>query len=157
GDRQRCGACGHLQKAAAWKCHGTPSSARTSGKTSGSGRCLEGRNRRWGQAARDAMRLPRRNPHPCRGHAMTSLIGRMKNSDSEAGPLLLCTVLLVAAALSASLIFACAAPFAAFAALAAGVLSRRNALLAIAAAWLANQAIGFGVLGYPHGLTTMIW
>jgi hypothetical protein len=66
-------------------------------------------------------------------------------------------VLLVAACASASLVFACATPFAAFAVVAAAIMPLPSALLAIAAVWLANQAIGYGLLGYPWTLDSAAW
>src|SRR5215470_14273540 len=68
-----------------------------------------------------------------------------------------CVVLLVAGCASASLVFSCATPFAAFAVLVAAALPLRSALAAIAAVWLVNQAIGFGLLGYPRTLDTAAW
>jgi hypothetical protein len=65
--------------------------------------------------------------------------------------------LLVGAGALASFAFACATPFAAFAVVAAAALPLRPALVVVAAAWLVNQAIGFGVLGYPHDASTMQW
>ena len=56
------------------------------------------------------------------------------------------TVLTVASTLAV----ACGTPFAALATLAALFLPRRDAYVLIAANWLANQAIGFGLLHYPH-------
>ena len=44
---------------------------------------------------------------------------------------------------------ACGTPFAALAALAALYLPRRDAFVLITVNWLANQAIGFGLLHYP--------
>ena len=55
------------------------------------------------------------------------------------------TVLTVASTLAV----ACGTPFAALAALAALFLPRRDAFVLIAVNWLANQAIGFGLLHYP--------
>jgi hypothetical protein len=55
------------------------------------------------------------------------------------------TVLTVAS----SLAVACGTPFAALATLAALFLPRRDAFLLIAVNWLADQAIGFGLLHYP--------
>jgi hypothetical protein len=55
------------------------------------------------------------------------------------------TVLTVASTLAA----ACGTPFAALATLAALFLPRRDAFVLIAVNWLANQAIGFGLLHYP--------
>ncbi|WP_407518572.1 hypothetical protein, partial [Methylobacterium oryzisoli] len=63
----------------------------------------------------------------------------------------------VALATLASGVFACAAPFAAVAAYAALVLPRRDGLAAVLLAWLANQAVGFGLLGYPHDPSTLAW
>lgn len=65
--------------------------------------------------------------------------------------------LLVAASVAFSLGFACATPFAAFAAIAALTMSRRNALLLVCLVWFANQAIGFGVLHYPLTTDCFAW
>jgi hypothetical protein len=65
-------------------------------------------------------------------------------------PALSLTLLLVAACASASLIFACATPFVAFAVIAAALLPLRQALATTLVVWLANQAIGFGILSYPR-------
>lgn len=65
--------------------------------------------------------------------------------------------LLVAASVAFSLAFACAVPFAAFAAAAALTLSRWNALLLIGAVWLANQIVGYVVLGYPWTANSLAW
>jgi hypothetical protein len=70
---------------------------------------------------------------------------------------LLCVTLLVVASLSASLIFACATPFAAFAVFSAAILPLRPALVTIGAVWLVNQAIGFGLLGYPITVDAAMW
>jgi hypothetical protein len=56
-----------------------------------------------------------------------------------------------------SLGLACAMPFAALAAVAALTLERRDALLLVGLAWLANQAVGFGVLHYPWTADTLAW
>jgi hypothetical protein len=45
----------------------------------------------------------------------------------------------------------------AFAVAASYALSARTALLTVAAVWLANQAIGFAILGYPWTLDTILW
>jgi hypothetical protein len=65
--------------------------------------------------------------------------------------------LLVAASLVLTLGFACAVPFAAFGAIAALTLTRRDALLAVGLVWLANQAAGFAVLHYPWTSDTFAW
>jgi hypothetical protein len=69
----------------------------------------------------------------------------------------LCAVLLVAGCASASLVFACATPFAAFAVLAAAVLPLRPALITIGLVWAVNQAIGFGILDYPRDFNSAMW
>jgi hypothetical protein len=50
---------------------------------------------------------------------------------------------------TSTLAVACGTPFAALATLAALFLPRRDAFVLIAVNWLANQAIGFGLLHYP--------
>jgi hypothetical protein len=70
---------------------------------------------------------------------------------------LFCLALLTAACALASFAFACATPFAAFAVIAAATLPLRPALLGTLAAWLVNQAIGFGFLHYPLDATTLAW
>jgi hypothetical protein len=65
--------------------------------------------------------------------------------------------LLVAASVAFSLGFSCAVPFAAFGAVAALTLERRDALMLIGAIWLANQLVGFGFLDYPWTADTLIW
>ncbi len=64
---------------------------------------------------------------------------------------------LIVASFVFSLGFACAVPLAAFAAGAALTLQRRDALLVTVGVWLANQAVGFGLLHYPTDPTTLIW
>jgi hypothetical protein len=65
--------------------------------------------------------------------------------------------LLVAASVAFTLGFACATPLAAFAAVAALTLTRRDALALIGLVWLANQAAGFGVLHYPWTAECLAW
>jgi hypothetical protein len=65
--------------------------------------------------------------------------------------------LLVASSVAFSLGFACAVPFAAFGAVAALTLTRRDALLLIGAVWLANQLVGFAILNYPWDASTLTW
>jgi hypothetical protein len=66
-------------------------------------------------------------------------------------------VLLVTASAVSSWEFACITPFVAFAVAAGYALSPRTALLTVAAVWLANQAIGFAVLGYSWTVDTILW
>jgi hypothetical protein len=70
---------------------------------------------------------------------------------------LLWPTLLVAAAIVGSGAFACATPFAAFAAIAAGTMPAGAALATVATIWVANQAIGFFALSYPWTLDTTLW
>jgi hypothetical protein len=70
---------------------------------------------------------------------------------------LFCLFLLIAVCVLASFAFACATPFAAFAVLAAALLPLPAALPVMAAAWIVNQAIGFGALGYPLDANTLLW
>ena len=65
-------------------------------------------------------------------------------------------VLVMISALS-SWQFACITPFVAFAVVAAYALSPGAALLTVMAIWLANQTIGFTVLGYPWTVDTILW
>jgi hypothetical protein len=64
---------------------------------------------------------------------------------------------MAAASVGMSLGFACAAPLAAFGAVAGLTLSRRNAVLATLGAWFANQATGCTVLGYPLTAESLSW
>ncbi|MGD0025866.1 MAG: hypothetical protein ABSC37_14815 [Xanthobacteraceae bacterium] len=68
-----------------------------------------------------------------------------------------CLAMLIGAGALASFAFACATPFAAFAVVAAAMLPLRSALVVMAGAWLVNQAIGFGLLGYPGDANTVLW
>ena len=70
---------------------------------------------------------------------------------------LLWIALIGAAGLSLSTFFACATPFAALATLAAFKLGRRDAILVVAATWLINQGVGFGLLGYPRTWDSAAW
>jgi hypothetical protein len=53
--------------------------------------------------------------------------------------------------------FACITPFAALATLAALKLNWRDAIVVVALVWLANQAIGYGFLGYPWTWDSVAW
>ena len=64
---------------------------------------------------------------------------------------------LAVASVGGSLALTCVAPFAAFAVATASTLRLRSALGTMAVIWLANQAVGFGVLGYPWTLNTALW
>ena len=65
---------------------------------------------------------------------------------------------LVAAGVALGFAFGCAAPRAAFAAIAALTMSgRREALMLTGALWFANQAVGFLFLHYPTQASTLAW
>ncbi|MFN4088828.1 MAG: hypothetical protein ACK4QW_07255 [Alphaproteobacteria bacterium] len=66
-------------------------------------------------------------------------------------------VLIAIATIAGSVVFACAAPFAAVAAFAALHLGRRDAFFLIGIVWAANQAIGYGFLGYPQTWSSVGW
>jgi hypothetical protein len=70
---------------------------------------------------------------------------------------LLWLTLLVGASVAFSLALACATPLAAFGAVAALTLSRRDAVFLILSVWLANQLVGFTVLSYPWTANTFAW
>jgi hypothetical protein len=76
--------------------------------------------------------------------------------DARIAPLF-CLLLLTTACVLASLVFACATPFAAFAAFAGAMLPLSAALPVVVATWIINQAIGFGVLDYPVDMNTLLW
>jgi hypothetical protein len=76
--------------------------------------------------------------------------------DARVAPLF-CLLLLTAACGLASFAFACATPLAAFAAFAGAMLPLSSAVPVVVVAWIVNQAIGFGVLGYPVELNTFLW
>lgn len=56
-----------------------------------------------------------------------------------------------------SYIYACAAPFAAVAALAAAKMDRGTGLALVVVAWLANQIVGYGLLDYPQTANSFAW
>src|SRR5262245_37382749 len=64
--------------------------------------------------------------------------------------------LIAAVTIASSLVFACATPLAALATVPA-VTDRRGALRLVAVAWLANQVVGYAVLGYPRTFESYAW
>jgi hypothetical protein len=66
-------------------------------------------------------------------------------------------LLLTAASVFVTLGMACATPFAALATLAALHMSRRDGLALIGIAWLADQVVGYGLLGYPRTANSVAW
>jgi hypothetical protein len=65
--------------------------------------------------------------------------------------------LLGSASIGFSLVFACATPFVALVTLAALTMSRRDAFIVAGAVWLANQAVGYGILDYPRTFDSYAW
>lgn len=65
--------------------------------------------------------------------------------------------LLIAASVLTSLAFACALPLAALAAVAVLHLDRGPSLVVVAAAWLANQLVGYLLLDYPRSWDSFAW
>ena len=66
-------------------------------------------------------------------------------------------VLIVAGGTCLSPFFACVTPFAALATLAALKLGRSDAIAAVGLVWLTNQAIGYGIFGYPWTWDSVGW
>ena len=66
-------------------------------------------------------------------------------------------LLLTLTSTATTLALGCAMPFAALAALAALHLRQRDGLILLGLAWVANQAVGFGLMGYPHDPRTIAW
>lgn len=65
--------------------------------------------------------------------------------------------ILAIASIALSSKLSCATPFAALATLAALQMKRTDGVLMIAVVWLANQAVGYGFLNYPHNAQSYIW
>jgi hypothetical protein len=65
--------------------------------------------------------------------------------------------LIAALCVGGSYAYACAAPFAAIATLAAAKMDRRAGLALVVVSWIVNQAVGFAFLDYPHTANTFAW
>ncbi|MBB2700418.1 hypothetical protein [Rhizobium phaseoli] len=65
--------------------------------------------------------------------------------------------IIAGASVALSLVLACVTPFVALAAVSAVILPRRMALRAVLLTWLANQAVGYLVLGYPQTFDSFAW
>ena len=61
------------------------------------------------------------------------------------------------ATVAGTLATACMMPFVGIAVVATATMSGRNAALTVAAAWAANQLLGFGLLGYPLEAHALGW
>ncbi len=82
---------------------------------------------------------------------------RQRDAGQHAAQRALWLALIVVGGVGFSPFFACATPFAALATLAAGKLNWRDGLGAVGLVWLANQVIGYGLLGYPWTLNSLGW
>lgn len=78
-------------------------------------------------------------------------------SISDRGASMLWISLLTAASTGTTLLLACATPFPALAALAAVHMRPRDGIALMLLAWAASQAVGFGLLRYPHDPLTLGW
>ena len=81
----------------------------------------------------------------------------MTNTTSPAAGTTLWIALVAGLSVFGSFAYACAAPVAAVAALAAMTLNRTEGLVLVAATWAINQAVGFVLLSYPHDASTYAW
>lgn len=82
----------------------------------------------------------------------------MESSALGKAPANLIWIAFVAAAtIAGSLVFACATPFAAVAALAALYLRRGEAFLLVGVVWGLNQVVGYGLLNYPQTWDSFAW
>ena len=77
------------------------------------------------------------------------------NTSAAAGPAW--PMALAAATVAGTLLTACMTPFVALGVMAAATMPRGRAALTVGGVWLANQALGFTVLGYPHTPSTFAW
>jgi len=78
-----------------------------------------------------------------------------RHPDARASALWI--MLLTLASTATTLVFACATPFPALAALAAAYMRRTDGVLLALAAWVASQAVGFCLLDYPRDAGTILW
>jgi hypothetical protein len=79
------------------------------------------------------------------------------NAETTTPLLALWIALIAALTVGGSVAFACAAPLAAIAALAALTMRRVEGVALVVTAWLANQLVGFGILDYPLDVSTFGW
>lgn len=65
--------------------------------------------------------------------------------------------ILIVSNIAFTMSFACAVPFAAFAAATALTLSQRDAIILMLGVWLTNQIIGFMFMDYPLDINSFSW
>lgn len=70
---------------------------------------------------------------------------------------MLWVALIAALSVGGSYVYACAAPFAAIGALAARKMDLATGLTLVLLAWIANQIVGYGLLGYPQTANSFAW
>lgn len=80
-----------------------------------------------------------------------------KGFDRQGRVSTLWIMLLTLASVATTLALGCAMPFEALATVAAMYLYRRDGFILLGLGWAINQAIGFGILGYPHDIRTLAW
>lgn len=87
------------------------------------------------------------------------MYGNKRATDglSDATSSTLWIALVIALAMLGSFAYACAAPLAAIAALAALTLGRTEGLILVVATWLINQFVGYALLDYPHTFSSYAW
>lgn len=90
-----------------------------------------------------------------KGNRMTAIgtTGYQENQSAQ----WVWTALIIMSGVLLSAYFACVTPFAALATLAALKLGRGKAFSMMGLVWLANQAIGYGLLGYPWTWDSAAW
>jgi hypothetical protein len=88
---------------------------------------------------------------------MSMSTGPLRGELSDTTRRIAWIVFLTLASLAFSRVFACAAPFVALATLAALNVRRPDAYILTGLVWLANQAVGFGLLHYPPTANSFGW
>lgn len=80
----------------------------------------------------------------------------MTEQVTERHASLLWIIILTAASLLTTLVFACATPYPSLAAVAAIHMNRRDGVLLMVAAWIVSQTVGFCFMGYPWDAATAL-
>lgn len=88
--------------------------------------------------------------------AMLRLARHDETAMKSATPMLW-VALIAALSVGGSYVYACAAPFAAIGALAARKMDLATGLTLVVLAWIANQIVGYGLLGYPQTANSFAW
>lgn len=88
--------------------------------------------------------------------AMLRLARHDETAMKSATPMLW-VALIAALSVGGSYVYACAAPFAAIGALAARKMDLATGLTLVVLTWIANQIVGYGLLGYPLTANSFAW